>query len=290
MRRAKLAVLLAASALAASALIPAASGAVSIKRAVAVETSTAWAPAGSATVHPGVQVFTQGAQCTSNFVFQEGTAVYLGQAAHCSGTGGATETDGCSSGSHPLGTPVEVTGAGRPGTLAYNSWLAMQAAGESNPDVCAFNDFALIRIDPADVAGVNPSVPGFGGPTGVGTVNGNLGETVYSYGNSELRLGVTKLSPKQGVVVQNEGGGWSHNVVTVTPGVPGDSGSGFLDESGVAIGTLSTLQIAPLAGSNGVGDLAKELAYARSHGFPDLQLVQGTEPFNANLLDAIAGA
>jgi hypothetical protein len=184
-----------------------------------------------------------------------------------------------------------VTGAGKPGTLAYNSWLTMQAKGEKDADTCAYNDLALIRIDPADVGRVNPSVPGFGGPTGVGTVNGNLGETVYSYGNSELRLGVTKLSPKQGIVVQNEGNGWSHNVATVTPGVPGDSGSGFLDESGAAIGVLSTLQIAPLAGSNGVGDLAKELAYARANGgFPNLQLVQGTETFNANLVEAIAGA
>jgi hypothetical protein len=50
--------------------------------------SFAWAPAKSATIHPGVQVFTESAQCTSNFVFEEGSSVYLGQAAHCSGTGG----------------------------------------------------------------------------------------------------------------------------------------------------------------------------------------------------------
>ena len=253
-------------------------------------TSSAWAPAKTATIHPGVQVYTEGAQCTANFVFQEGVTVYLGQAAHCSGTGGATETDGCDSGSLPLGTPVEVTGATRPGTLAYNSWLTMQAKGEKDPDACAYNDLALIRIDPLDVVKVNPSVPGFGGPTDVGEVGG-LGSTVYSYGNSELRGGVTGLSPKQGIVVQNEGGGWSHNVVTLTPGVPGDSGSGFLNESGQAIGVLSTLQIAPLAGSNGVGDLAKELAYLRANGgFPGIQLVAGTEPFRANLLDAILGA
>jgi hypothetical protein len=291
MRKGRLAIIVLALASLTLALGASTSGAVSIKRAVALGSAkTAWAPADSATVHPGVQVFTEGAQCTANFVFQEGGEVYLGQAAHCSGTGGSTETDGCTSGSHPIGTPVEVTGASRPGTLAYNSWLAMQAAGESNADTCAYNDLALIRIDPADVGSVNPSVPGFGGPTGVGTVNGDLGETVYSYGNSELRGGVTKLSPKQGIVIQNEGNGWSHNVATVTPGVPGDSGSGFLDEGGAAIGVLSTLQIAPLAGSNGVGDLPKELAYARSHGFPELQLVPGTEPFNGNLLEAIGSA
>jgi hypothetical protein len=252
--------------------------------------SSAWAPAKTATIHPGVQVFTAGAQCTSNFVFQEGTSVYLGQAAHCSGTGGQTETDGCSSGSLPLGTPIEVTGAGKPGTLVYNSWLAMQANGESDADTCAYNDLALIRLDPADVGSVNPSVPGFGGPIGVGTVGG-LGSTVYSYGNSELRGGVTKLSPKQGIVAQNEGGDWSHIVTTLTPGIPGDSGSGFLNGSGEAFGVLSTLQLAPLAGTNGVGDLGKELAYLRAHSsFAGMQLVRGTEPFKPNLVEAILGA
>jgi hypothetical protein len=249
----------------------------------------AWAPAESAAIHPGVQVFTQGAQCTSNFVFEEGSSVYLGQAPHCSGTGGQTETDGCSSGSLPLGTPVEISGAGKPGTLVYNSWLTMQANGESDPDTCAFNDLALIEIDPTDVARVNPSVPGFGGPTGVGGVGG-LGSTVYSYGNSELRGGVAQLSPKQGVVVHNEGSGWSHVVGTVTPGVPGDSGSGFLNESGQAFGVLSTLQIAPLIGTNGVGDLGMELAYLRaSSRFSNLQLVQGTQAFKPNLVEAILG-
>jgi hypothetical protein len=252
--------------------------------------SSAWAPAKTASIHPGVQVFTDGAQCTANFVFEEGVDVYLGQAAHCSGTGGQTETDGCSSGSLPLGTPVEVTGASSPGTLVYSSWLTMQANGETDPDTCAYNDFALIRIDPADVGSVNPSVPGFGGPTGVGSVGG-LGSTVYSYGNSSLRGGITKLSPKQGVLVQNEGGGWSHIVVTLTPGVPGDSGSGFLNGSGGAIGVLSTLQIAPLTGTNGVGDLAKELAYVRANSsFGGMQLAPGTEPFKANLAGAILGS
>jgi hypothetical protein len=269
-----------------AAVIPLATAALMLLPSVA----SAWAPASAAAVHPGVQTFTAGAQCTSNFVFQEGTTVFIGQAAHCSGTGGQTETDGCTSGSLPVGTPVEVTGAGKPGTLAYNSWLTMQAGGETNPDTCAYNDLALIRLDATDVGKVNPSVPGFGGPTGVGSA-GELGSTVYSYGNSELRGGVTKLSPKQGIVIENEGAGWSHIVSTLTPGIPGDSGSGFMNETGQAIGILSTLQIAPLAGTNGVGDLGKELAYERAHGpFPNLQLVPGTEKFNPDLVGAALGA
>jgi hypothetical protein len=252
--------------------------------------ASAWAPAATAPVHPGVQTYTAGAQCTSNFVFEEGSTVFLGQAAHCSGTGGQTETDGCASGSLPIGTAIEVKGASKPGTLVYNSWLTMQAKGESDPDTCAYNDLALIRLDPADVDKVNPSVPGFGGPERVGAA-AETGSSVYSYGNSELRGGITKLSPKQGIVLQNEGGGWSHDVATLTPGVPGDSGSGFMNEDGEAIGVLSTLQLAPLPGSNGVGDLGKELDYLRSQTqFTGLALVPGTVKFKASLLEAILGS
>jgi trypsin-like peptidase len=257
--------------------------------ALAPSAASAWAPAATAPVHPGVMTFTDGAQCTSNFVYTQGSEVYLGQAAHCSGTGGSTETDGCTSGSLPVGTPVEIDGASSPGTMVYNSWLTMQAKGETNPDACAYNDLALVRVDPADVAKVNPSVPGFGGPTGVGEAAD--GSTVYSYGNSSLRGGVTKLSPKQGTVVATEGNGWSRTVYTVSPGVPGDSGSGFLNSTGQAFGVLSTLQILPTAGSNGVGDLSNELDYARANSsFSGVQLEPGTQPFRADLVAAIAGS
>ena len=57
--------------------------------------ASAWAPAGSATIHPGVMTFTGGqsflggaAQCIANFVYTDASgAFYLGQAAHCSSTG-----------------------------------------------------------------------------------------------------------------------------------------------------------------------------------------------------------
>jgi hypothetical protein len=270
------------------ALIAVASVAAICVLAIAPSVASAWAPASSATIHPGVQVFTDGAQCTSNFVFQDGSNVYLGQAAHCSGTGSNTDTNGCTSGSLPTGTPVDVTGASHPGTLVYNSWLTMQSKGEKDADTCAFNDLALIKLDPADVANVNPSVPSLGGPTGLGTW-GAAGSTVYTYGNSELRGGVTALSPKKGVVVQGTDSGWSHDVYTVTPGIPGDSGSGFMDANGGAIGVLSTVQLAPLAGSNGVGNLSLELAYmhANAPAFAGANLVPGTEPFNGDVVAAV---
>jgi hypothetical protein len=249
--------------------------------------ASAWAPADEATIHPGVMTYTAGGQCTANFIYTGGGNTYIGQAAHCAGTGGATETNGCDSGSLPLGTPVEIDGASQPGTLAYSSWIAMQQRGETDPNACNYNDFALVRIDPADVAKVNPSVPGFGGPVGIGGPSAT-GDDVFSYGNSSLRLGITYLSPKQGKHVATQGGGWNRQVYTVTPGIPGDSGSGFLNASGGAIGTLSTVAIAPLAGSNGVSDLSRELSYANASGTA-ATLENGTEPFTPDVVGAIAG-
>ncbi len=250
-----------------------------------------WAPADSAALHPGVQAYTDGAQCTTNFVFTDSAAnVYLGYAAHCAGTGAATDTNGCDAGSLPLGTKVEfseggsLVSSGTPlgtGTLVYSSWLAMQKAGTTDANACEYNDFALVKVDPAFVDDVNPSVPFWGGPEALESNGTTAGEQVHSFGNSSLRGGIEALSPKLGSSLGTTGGGWSHSVYTVTPGVPGDSGSAFLDADGNALGTLSTLAIAPVAGSNGVGDLSHELSFAQaSSGISGLQLALGTEPFS----------
>ena len=45
----------------------------------------------------------------------------------------------------------------------------MQALGETDPDTCAYNDLALVRLEPADAAKVNPSIPHWGGPTALAT-------------------------------------------------------------------------------------------------------------------------
>jgi hypothetical protein len=255
---------------------------------LAAGTATAaptWAPAATAPVHPGVMTHTQGGQCTSNFVFYDAAnTVYIGQAAHCSGTGGATETNGCDSGSLPLGTPVTVDGASRPGTMVYNSWLAMQAARETNANACEYNDFAVVRLDPADFGKVNPSIPFWGGPTGTNTTGTAAGDKVLSYGNSSLRGGQSALSPKEGTSLGTNGGGWNHPVFTASPGIPGDSGSAFIDRQGRALGVLATLQVAPFAGSNGVGDISRELAYANSHSTLGLTLATGTVAFRGPIV------
>jgi hypothetical protein len=259
--------------------------------AVTTSTASAWAPAEDATVRPGVQTITEGGQCTANFVFSDGASVYIGQAAHCSGTGAANETNGCDSGSLPIGTQVEIEDYRNPGefpvrgTMVYNSWLEMQADGEGDENACSYNDFALVRLDNVTVDQVNPTVPFWGGPTGVGTSVPQLAD-VFSYGNSSLRFGIEQLKPKRGTNVQQTGNGWHYDVYTVTPGIPGDSGSAFLDDSGRAIGVLSTLAIAPLAGSNGVSDVSRAIAYMHAHSdqFDAVTLQNGTEPFNGGRL------
>jgi hypothetical protein len=238
-------------------------------------------------------MYTHGAQCTANFVFTDSSErTYVGYAAHCAGTGAATDTDGCRTRSLPLGTKVTFNEGGSlvdegtqvgTGTLAYSSWLTMQKGREKDPDTCAYNDLALVRVSAADVKKVNPSVPFWGGPTGVDTDGTAVGDRVWTYGNSSLRAGVSALSPHTGASLGDDpaDGGWSHPVYTVTPGIPGDSGSGFLSADGKALGVLSTVALAPFAGSNGVGDLGKELRYARAHsGIAGLALVKGTEPFS----------
>lgn len=241
----------------------------------------------AATVRPGAVMTSEVGQCSANFVFSNGADVYIGQAAHCTGTGGATVTNGCESGSLPLGTPVAVEGATRPGVLAYSSWLTMQQVGETDPEACLFNDFALVQLDPGDIARTNPSVPSWGGPTGLAATTG-AGEQVYSYGSSSLRLGLDVLSPKVGLSLGPSPGGWSHTVYALTPGIPGDSGSGFMNARGEAFGVLSTLVVLPLPASNGVGDLNLALRYMYDHTALDaVQLVPGDVAFDPNLLNLL---
>jgi len=275
-----------------AALSSAALGAALATAAPATAATATWAPADTAQIHPGTMMYTDGAQCTANFVYTDSSAnVYVGYAAHCAGTGSSTDTDGCKTDSLPLGTKVTFNEGGSlvdegtqvgSGTLVYSSWLTEKKLGTTDPNTCAYNDLALVKVDAADVSKVNPSVPFWGGPTGIDTDGTAAGDDVYTYGNSSLRGGVSALSPHQGKSVGDDpaDGGWSHPVYTVTPGIPGDSGSGFMSADGKALGVLSTVAIAPLAGSNGVGDLAKELAFAQQNsGIAGLQLVNGTEPF-----------
>ena len=248
-----------------------------------------WAPASKATIHPGVRTFTSGGdQCRTGFVFYDAHAVYLSQAPWCSDE-------------LPLGTPVKIEGASRPGRLVYNSWLTMERVGEA----IRGNDFALVRIDNADRGRVNPSVPFWGGPVGDGG-RSSLGGRVYTYGNSEVYCweddcpresspaGVNTLSPRLGIdigtpcelhvvpspcgLLAPRDGGWTHSIYTVAPGVSGDQGSAVLDERGRALGILGYPWHTT---TDMVTDLPKAMAYMKATTSLDaIKLATGTTPFS----------
>src|SRR4051794_35889511 len=51
-----------------------------------VSADPAWAPATTAAIHPGTMMYTDGAQCTANFVYPDDAGnVSVGYAAHCAG-------------------------------------------------------------------------------------------------------------------------------------------------------------------------------------------------------------
>lgn len=224
-----------------------------------------WASPDTARIRPGASLNNGG--CTANFVFTspDNSIVYLGTAAHCFSTSGNTETNGCRAGTEPLGTTMEVHGASRPAVLVYSSWVSMHERKESDADACAYNDFALLQLDPVDYPLVSPAMYKYGGPTGIadGNAIGEL-DKVLTYGNSGLRPRDSPLSPKEGYVSFSPGSGWSMDIYTFSPGVPGDSGSGVLTADGQAIGDLVTLSA---LGSNGVTMLTHALAWASAAGF-----------------------
>lgn len=236
-------------------------------------------------------MYTKGAQCTANFVFTDRRGrVYVGYAAHCAGKGGASDTNGCQTPSHPLGTRVAFREGGSllsdgervgAGTLAYSSWITMQRLGTKRANPCNYNDFALVRVNRTDVGKVNPTVPGWGGPTGVDRDGLRTGETVWFYGSSSLLGGSGGLSQRKATVTGGGGGGWTHQVRGSVSGVPGDSGSGYLSDGGLAVGVLSTIAVFPDTASNQISDMAHVLRFAQRHsGIAGLRLVKGTRAFS----------
>lgn len=231
-----------------------------------------WPALDEATIRPGVQMVADGSQCTSNFVFlpPDNATVYLGFAAHCVGTGGdASNTDGCDADGNaplPLGTEVEVQGASRPATLAYTSWGTMQAGNETGGAVCGSNDFALVEIHPDDHAKVHPAMLTFGGPTGLAAAGEAAPfDKVLTFGNTGLRPGPAELDAKEGYV-WDASSDWSTIIYTVTPGPPGDSGSGVLLGDGTALGVLVTVLVAPFPAANGATSLDLAMQYAAGPG------------------------
>lgn len=239
---------------------------------------------GPSSIGPGVVTETAGAGlCTAGFVLTGGDRTFLAQAAHCGGTGGETETDGCTSATVPLGTPVTVHGTDRTvtGTLAWSSWNTMQARGETDPDTCAYNDFALVELPAEAVPAVGAAVPFFGGPQQVRNAPLPVGTPVFGLANPADASGARTVAPRAGTIAGDVGGGWGHAVFTMEPGVAGESGSPLLDGEGRAVGILSSLTTTADRPTIEYTDLGRALDYAaRTDGPAGLAPAAGP-PFTA---------
>ena len=233
-----------------------------------------WAPAGTAAIHPGVQVDNGNSICTAGFVFTDGKRVFISIASHC--TGAHLDADECPNVFRTGGT-VKLAGASSPPRIAYSAWDVMLREHRLRGTPCTrAHDLALLEIEPRDRAKVNPSVPSWGGPTGVAS-GVQPGDVLYTYGRSRYRFGIDQLSPQIGINTANDGDGRGFRSVSLTPSIFGDSGSAILDANGAALGTFLRLDLP----RNHNTLLAPALAYMYEHTDLDrVKLARGTIPFS----------
>lgn len=184
-------------------------------------------------VRPGAIVQSDVGQCTFNFLFSGSDGrTYIGTAGHCilgeSPVGGDVGETSWAPGSGPAARDASNA---RIGEFAY--------AILQDP-----KDFALIRLD----AGVAASAQmcHFGGPTGATTATTSDTVVLHHYGNG-VAIG-TVLPARTGVSL---GMPDPDHVFAELVALPGDSGSGVIDDAGQAVGVLVTVGVH--TGSIGTG-------------------------------------
>jgi hypothetical protein len=162
--------------------------------------------------------------CTMNFVFTDGTSSYIGTAGHCAGSGKTVIAQ--------VGTRVDPTDTVFVTLAAIGSVVRSWNSGIGK-------DFALVKINPGFK--VVPGVTGALGPTGV-FCGDPVGQPVMHYGHGYIFF-VEQGHPKFGEVVPdltllvkfNNANGFNW----VGYGLPGDSGSGVMNDAGLAVGDLT---------------------------------------------------
>ena len=167
-------------------------------------------------VRPGAPVESDTGLCTFNFLFTGSDgARYAGTAGHC-----ILPADGERTWSAGSGPEARDGSGARVGEFAY--------AVLRDP-----KDFALIRLDAAVPA--SPEMCHFGGPTGINTSTGPETTVLHHYGQG---VGVSLAVPGRSAVAQ--GMPDPDHVFALGGVVPGDSGSGIIDDAGRAVGVIVT--------------------------------------------------
>ena len=240
-------------------------------------------------IHPGVQMYTEGAQCTANFVFTDRERPglrRLRRALRRDRVRRPTPT-AATTASLPLGTRVrfaeggslagdgETVGRGR---LAYSSWLTMQRRGTRSANTCAYNDLALVRVDAGRSSSkVNPSVPFWGGPVGLDTDGIAAGRhRATATATPACGPASTELGPKQALSLGEEGGGWTPPSTPRPRASPATPAAASSTRTAGRSARCPRSRSRPWPASNGVGDLRRELRFARKHvGHPRAAAGQG---------------
>lgn len=238
------------------------------------------APTSSQWLRPGVTSETADSACTVNFLFHyKWHRFFVGSAAHCvdgwgPATGEAFNPCGASL-EGKIGSKVTLLahdGRSAGGSVAYESWLTMDAVGESGGNVCQGNDFALIELGAKAQAAMHPAGLFFGGPNSMAGGGYGMGTTLYAYGASSLHgnvgigyPGQDAVNRKQGISLGTDNGGYSQHVFYALPGIPGDSGGPAYGPGGEALGVASTITLTPTPGTNRYTVVAKALEYMLEH-------------------------
>jgi hypothetical protein len=235
--------------------------------------------AGAGRIGPGTQLVTAGRTCTANFVFRDARhRVFVGYAASCATRTATSGPSTCTARPLPLGTRVRFADHGRTlgyGELRYSSLRALRRAGITDAATCANNDFALVEVRGSARRRVDPTVPYWGGPSGLGALPA-IGSTVF--GLARPTAGARTIPRAGAVTVAGSG---AITVTTPLPSTRGARGSGFLDSSGHAVGILTT---STSTGENTVVGLAAAVVYARAHGVAGLRVVHGHDAFSGSAI------
>ncbi len=188
-------------------------------------------------IRPGIWLISlqtgQGGQygfawCSANFVFQKTGTYGIGTAGHCAAN-------------DALGGFADVTAYVVPpvgsGSLPGIYHIGKFVSGFHNNGIG--DDFAMVSIYPQYNSWVNPSMPVFGGPTGVYAPNG-LPTVVKHFGHG---MGVgAGGTPRAGLATTFTARG-GNAFAWYGVGFQGDSGSGVEDVLGTAVGNFTHIVI-----------------------------------------------
>jgi hypothetical protein len=216
---------------------------------LAVEDETTTVAAGGAPelatgIRPGSQMFIEypdgtTAGCTANFVWQDGWGDrYIGAAGHCflpddtnasenATRDGEDDGDGYDVSQLSVAVCEDCTFGGATGLIVRGTTIELgdvAYARRTLPDGSAVgHDFGLVRIPSAADSAVDPSMPQFGGPTGVSDGAVAAGTPVNQYGAG---VGNGEVFASQGSNGVSEGDlGSPESWFAAVRASPGDSGS-----------------------------------------------------------------